>query len=1065
MEQPDFFNYSTYLNNGSKLEEFELDTLNLPMIVDIDTSEAATGPWGKYFYEVANKSRLGVNLNKIRFEAAMPPEDNKFPEFIDRVQKNRAEYLDKGYRYDPNKEDFLLDSILIGTVELKSALLDYNPLFYLRQSTKITLKQYRDFQNYDRAPEFYPEFDTLRWKFITTIDSNDNEVQAKVSVDSIFYLSSAVPIRDAGEDKFLIDFSVMTLDAENIKKIMSDAEHLKHVNDEIYEYIKQGKAKVTFPTFREVTYFDAIKKDSVTGEAYTELDSNVFFVDFHQSKRIREKVIPDYMAKITNNREFIDLGDNGDGIFYYDEDPARTERMINNVDYYYRLISFDEGDYQQPTEVKHNDASLALPNEVKVRPKAAALTEDITFDIEVATPNKIGGLYNFEFIALDPQRVSQFYADHVLELEFKPYWTLGSVTFTGRDEPAYFGKYGRIMTLTDSTTGQLLYESLTEFENDPGAYTYAEAFTENGLSYVLADTVIVDTVSVDPFDITFAEHDSREVRERFGTWSTGEMDKPLYAPYIGQATSTFGEQNGFIRTPGFIKPAYGALAFKFDYHIKQYGGDYRMDTIIIKNANGDDKALDLNIPRITDRRRKTLNIADKLISNSDFSTSYANTVTTQMIGVTPIQKYADYAVFGTSQLRRMPATMVQQYGNPIIASYNNGPGNYEVEFKNREKRNIKVWFHNGSNKDTTVVEFEVDVLTLDVKNVTKFNRRDGKGGNVEVSYETPMEHMHIPAAPFDVDGYSFYGLKQSSGISPTWNPTYEAKSLYTKAYPYPVNSVIQGVDPDDTYDKYNIFAAGWINRREGKINTLKHKELFARKVLEDGSKVNEDGLEILYTGLQGAYALPATSKDGNYTLDFVNVIYIQGVPFIFDAANSGSSIPESNKDWEKLPDGEFKYGGTNFEPGDKLMLSTTGGALGLPAPGAKVKVRVGGAEKDPGTLEDDDLDAIKVVPNPYFISHQGQKSPYGAELFFTRLPEECTIDIYTVTGELVKRIEHNEFDSADPDKVSVDIWNLLSDNNQRVASQALVAVISTPNGAQTIKNFSVVVGSYRIITD
>jgi phage repressor protein C with HTH and peptisase S24 domain len=333
-----------------------------------------------------------------------------------------------------------------------------------------------------------------------------------------------------------------------------------------------------------------------------------------------------------------------------------------------------------------------------------------------------------------------------------------------------------------------------------------------------------------------------------------------------------------------------------------------------------------------------------------------------------------------------------------------------------------------------------------------------------------MEHINIPALPFKADGYSFYGQKESIGKSPGWQPDYAntlMNVLYTKAYPYPVNTVAMGVHPDSMYNKYNIFASAWVNVRNKRVSSINKPKLFARRMLEvngQASFLNEDGEYEAWTGFQGGYLLRA--QNANYTIDFVNVLYVSGVPFIFDCANQASNTPASVQ-WEEdqLPYEEFKYGETNFAPGDKLILSTTGGALGLPAPGAKVRIKVGGEPKNPNQFEDEDLEEIQVVPNPYFISHQGQKSPYGAELYFTRLPETCTIDVYTVTGELIKRIEHNEITSTDPNKVSVDIWDLLSDNNQRVASQALVAVISTPNGAQTIKNFSVIVGSYRIITD
>ncbi len=1058
MERQNFFNRKFYDNDGN---ESRFDTLNLPMIVDIDTAEITTGPWGKYFYGVANKSKLGVNLNKYRYEAAQPYDGGN----LEKIRENRKEYLERGYRFNPQQNDFLLDSILIGTIELESAVLDYNPIYYIRKTTKINASTYLGFSNFvatpaDQRPADTKDIDTLKWTYFEDVDAETGEViYVKHNVDTIFYYSTATKIKEAGSDKYVIDYALIDNSAQ---AIMSNAEHLDYVNKLVYQYLKEGKAKAIFPNFEEKTTYEVPATDSVTGDIAIDPDTGEVIydtitvidrVDFQQSKLIREGLIPEYMEKLTDGRTFVDLGDNGDGIFYYDEDPTKSERMINNVDYYYKLLSFDEGDYQQPTEIKENDASLALPNALAVRPKAAAITNDVKFDIEVVNPERMGGVYNFEFFPIDEQRVSQFFAGHVFELEFKPYWSLGSYTFTGREEPAYFGKYVRMMTLKDTVTKQILYEGITEFEEDPGDFAYLGAFTENGLSYVLADTLIQDPVSNK--DINFAAHDSREVRERFGSWSTGEMVEGLYTPYIGTGYRTSPDAGGVIYASGMKKPAYGAFGFKFEFDIKQYGGDYRMDTVRL--AEG--KTVDMLIPRYTDTKRKTLNIADKLESNDDYSKSTANTITTQKIGSIANYKYATIPT--QKDLSRINATYPQVVTTDIMASYNNGPGTYELEFTGKEKRHIKVWYQPSKSEDV-MKEFDVDVLTVKVRNVTKYDRRDGKGGFTEVSYESDMEHINIPAKPYNSAGYSTFAPYNNIGQSPYWISTGSANYLYTKAFPYPVNTVTEGIHPDELYNTYNMFASGWIDVRETKLNALQKPKHLVYRVLDNGEFYNEDGKKEIYSGIQGGFALPATAADGT-TIDFVNVIYIAGVPFFFDGANAGSNTLGDG--WDQVDIKEFNYGGQNFQVGDKITLSTTGGALGLPAPGAKVRVKVGGTVKSPDQMSDEDLDAVKVVPNPYFISHQGQKSPYGAELYFTRLPEECTIDIYTVTGEIVTRIEHNELTSPDSDKVAVDIWDLLSDNNQRVASQALVAVITTPNGAQTVKNFSVVVGSYRIITD
>ena len=57
----------------------------------------------------------------------------------------------------------------------------------------------------------------------------------------------------------------------------------------------------------------------------------------------------------------------------------------------------------------------------------------------------------------------------------------------------------------------------------------------------------------------------------------------------------------------------------------------------------------------------------------------------------------------------------------------------------------------------------------------------------------------------------------------------------------------------------------------------------------------------------------------------------------------------------------------------------------------------------------DDLEDISVVPNPYIVnSSYFNESPGNLKMRFTRLPTECTITIYTISGEEVLSFRSNE---------------------------------------------------------
>ena len=111
------------------------------------------------------------------------------------------------------------------------------------------------------------------------------------------------------------------------------------------------------------------------------------------------------------------------------------------------------------------------------------------------------------------------------------------------------------------------------------------------------------------------------------------------------------------------------------------------------------------------------------------------------------------------------------------------------------------------------------------------------------------------------------------------------------------------------------------------------------------------------------------------------------------------------------------------------------------------------------------LEDIKIVPNPYYVSHQAQRSPYDAKLYFTRLPKDCKITILTPSGEIVRTLTHSQLTPENNDRYGMDVWDLLTSNRQRVGSSVYIAQVETPNGAKAFIKFAVVVGGFRVIPE
>ena len=99
----------------------------------------------------------------------------------------------------------------------------------------------------------------------------------------------------------------------------------------------------------------------------------------------------------------------------------------------------------------------------------------------------------------------------------------------------------------------------------------------------------------------------------------------------------------------------------------------------------------------------------------------------------------------------------------------------------------------------------------------------------------------------------------------------------------------------------------------------------------------------------------------------------------------------------------------------------------------------------------DDLDNMSVVPNPYIVnSNYFNESPGNNLLRFTRLPNKCTISIYTVSGEFVTTINHDDpFDGNA-------FWNLKNGRGEVIAPGLYIYVVETPDGEKKVDKFAVV---------
>jgi hypothetical protein len=103
-----------------------------------------------------------------------------------------------------------------------------------------------------------------------------------------------------------------------------------------------------------------------------------------------------------------------------------------------------------------------------------------------------------------------------------------------------------------------------------------------------------------------------------------------------------------------------------------------------------------------------------------------------------------------------------------------------------------------------------------------------------------------------------------------------------------------------------------------------------------------------------------------------------------------------------------------------------------------------------------ELGKIAVVPNPYVgaASWEAYTTEVGRGprlVQFIHLPHQCTIRIYTISGALVKTLEHNSnlSDGQEP-------WNLTTKDGMNLAYGVYIFHVDAPGIGETIGKFAVI---------
>ncbi len=139
------------------------------------------------------------------------------------------------------------------------------------------------------------------------------------------------------------------------------------------------------------------------------------------------------------------------------------------------------------------------------------------------------------------------------------------------------------------------------------------------------------------------------------------------------------------------------------------------------------------------------------------------------------------------------------------------------------------------------------------------------------------------------------------------------------------------------------------------------------------------------------------------------------------------------------------------KPGDKMFIELSG--YGAPNKNNIFQFSTIGSKINYQA----NLSNVKVVPNPYLVRAAWDIDNDYQKIQFINVPTECTIKIYTIAGDLIKILEHNmPYNSGFENETKGTLyWNLMTDNNQKVATGVYVFFLDSPYGS-SVGRFAVI---------
>ena len=173
-------------------------------------------------------------------------------------------------------------------------------------------------------------------------------------------------------------------------------------------------------------------------------------------------------------------------------------------------------------------------------------------------------------------------------------------------------------------------------------------------------------------------------------------------------------------------------------------------------------------------------------------------------------------------------------------------------------------------------------------------------------------------------------------------------------------------------------------------------------------------------------------KQGNFLVDEYTELRADGIHLLWEPIAIVPKTQHTYVDSDVVRGEAYHYAVTAVDNGSQ---NTNGLFPGQPLESSRYANRseLAAFAFEPGKSN---AAAVRIVPNPYIVK-AGEFNFTGEDnrLLFANLPAYCVLRIYTVTGDLIKTIQHNS-GSADEN------WDQVTDSNQLIASGVYILQIS-----------------------